>query len=1777
MRFVRLPLQNGRGARRRLDSRWREHLRRVWRPMVEELENRCLLAFSIVNSDVFKDATTGELRLVADFNEAVNASTVQAADLVVDSSQTATSVTSLDADTVRFVLPALGAGSHSASISAGSIQSSQGTGLDAFSKTFSVASSSQFSMKHNPRLQPGNAPLAGFAGGNLDRVDILWQTVPGAGGTQDTFSVEYRALGSTTWQSVSLNSDIVTGVENRIVRSASITGLNWNSNYEYRVRHRQADVIVGEYQSTFRTRLAAGDPTPFTFATYGDSADITALSGFRQVQSRINQVNPAFGVLLGDNVYTAGSHPESDARFNPVLNPEAAEWMAGHIDYLGLGNHDVGTSSGLPSEHNFSVPVPVAGVTAPAAPPASERAEHNFSWDFGDVHFLTFDTNSLSDPVRLDGQLKWVLADLAASNARWKIVYGHHPIAGVPDKTENPGDNYYQQIVNRLKAAGVDLFMTGHSHTYSWTYPLTGQINNVATYVNHGQNDFFHAGEGLPQLVSGTGGVEIRSGDYSQFPFVAAGFTSQTPVAARFGFTKVDVSHNMLTLSYIAADNGAVIDSFQIEKEITQTVSFQQGVNGYAGTVDTFLQQASPTTNNSSAASLKVDNDDPAGTGNDAHTLLRFDSIFGSGAGQIPTNVTLRSATLQLQVTNESVDNMNLHRMIAAWSATDTWNSRTNGIQTDGVEAASTPDTSSGETDIGQLSFNVLPSLQAWQANPSTNRGWAFIPTGSDGVDFNSSEGTTKPKLIVSFLQSTPPTAVDLLPASDTGISSTDNITNLDNSSAGKTLQFSVSGTVAGATVTLYRNTTVIGTATASGTTTTVTTNGTVDLSDSSMTITARQTEVSKVESADSPGLTIVVDTATPAAPVLTGITKDTGANNNDRLTSDQNLILSGTAEANSTVTVTRVGVGVIGSATSDGSGNWSFDYTGTTLTEGSHQFTATATDAAGNVSANSTTFTVVVDLNVAIPVYWDGQGVTNDWSEAANWSTNLVPVAEDHLVFDGTSTKNSTLDASFAGTIARLTVNPSYTGTITLNRSLMAGSVVGRLGTMALGGNSLTVGADFSHTAWNSSLSGAGGLTKVGTGSFYFQGSSTYDGPTLINNGSILVSSNNGLGSATGGTTVAGGANARLVFERSVNYTTQEPVTINGSGMNGVGSLVGVGNSTFAGPITLGSASTIGAYPAGYTFTLNGAIDTSGNPLTVRGAGNMILGGAVGGGGGLTKLDPNTVTLSATNSYTGTTTVNAGTLLVAGSTASSATTVNSNGNLGGTGTIGPLTVSGGIVNPGNSIGILSGSTANFSSGGVLRLQINGYGTAGTNYDRLNLSQGLTLGGTAQLSLDLSGLTNTGVVVGPVLYGSRTGTFLSTIELLNNPNGYKPCLTYGSTALDITIVPSDGVCGTWSTLSTNEPGAVGVVSSWEGVATIRSVTVASLDSGIDYAHPDLYQNVWINQREIPAKVRSRLHDVDRDGRITFLDLNHASNQCRSPIIQDLNHNELIDGGDLLLTWSDGRDDDNNGYIDDLIGWDFLNNDNDPLDDGGHGTHAAGVVVQVAPNAKVLPLKFLDASLVGTLANASRALDYALAQNVTISSNGWVPSEFSRAWLDKLTDTAAAGHLFITAAGNGDPAMLDTLRRLKSSQILVVAANDGNGNLASFSNWDDEVVDLSAPGVGVISAIPGGGRAPASGTSVATAYAAGVAAALQGSQPISSRAQLVDAIMLEAQLVTNLTPEIPSRNQLTQLAADVHFSYQHDRESSSSGLLDENSAENLLDELLRRARRRLGPA
>jgi hypothetical protein len=179
------------------------------------------------------------------------------------------------------------------------------------------------------------------------------------------------------------------------------------------------------------------------------------------------------------------------------------------------------------------------------------------------------------------------------------------------------------------------------------------------------------------------------------------------------------------------------------------TRTFQEGVAGYNGTADTYLRQAGPTTSYGTASLLDVDNAEDS-AGNDTQSLLIFNSIFGSGASQIPAGAWIASARLELNVTNAGSP-IAFHRMISAWDEGRTWSTQGSGISANDVEAKATADVVTGPVKTGILSVDVTSSLRAWQQNPSAMRGWAILPTGSDGVDIHSENNTVKPKLIVTY------------------------------------------------------------------------------------------------------------------------------------------------------------------------------------------------------------------------------------------------------------------------------------------------------------------------------------------------------------------------------------------------------------------------------------------------------------------------------------------------------------------------------------------------------------------------------------------------------------------------------------------------------------------------------------------------------------------------------------------------------------------------------------------------------------------------------------------------------------------------------------------------------------------------------------------------------------------------------------------------------------------------------------------------------------------
>lgn len=181
-------------------------------------------------------------------------------------------------------------------------------------------------------------------------------------------------------------------------------------------------------------------------------------------------------------------------------------------------------------------------------------------------------------------------------------------------------------------------------------------------------------------------------------------------------------------------------------------VTFQQGSGGYADTVDTYLNENAPTTQHGGLTIVKWDSDDPGGTGRDAVGLLRFDNIFGAMPTQVPIGATILSATLTYTV-SDAGNAGNLYESTIDWDETTTWDTFGGAA---GVQAGDIVNSlgSIPGGPVGTVNFDVTASIARWAADPAAHKGWVFIPLGTDGVQFRSSEYATlsqRPKLTVNY------------------------------------------------------------------------------------------------------------------------------------------------------------------------------------------------------------------------------------------------------------------------------------------------------------------------------------------------------------------------------------------------------------------------------------------------------------------------------------------------------------------------------------------------------------------------------------------------------------------------------------------------------------------------------------------------------------------------------------------------------------------------------------------------------------------------------------------------------------------------------------------------------------------------------------------------------------------------------------------------------------------------------------------------------------------
>jgi subtilisin family serine protease len=288
--------------------------------------------------------------------------------------------------------------------------------------------------------------------------------------------------------------------------------------------------------------------------------------------------------------------------------------------------------------------------------------------------------------------------------------------------------------------------------------------------------------------------------------------------------------------------------------------------------------------------------------------------------------------------------------------------------------------------------------------------------------------------------------------------------------------------------------------------------------------------------------------------------------------------------------------------------------------------------------------------------------------------------------------------------------------------------------------------------------------------------------------------------------------------------------------------------------------------------------------------------------------------------------------------------------------------------------------------------------------------------------------------------------------------------------------------------------------AWDVTTGSAQVTVAVVDTGIDAAHPDLSPNLWTNPGESGA------------GRET-----------------------------------NGLDDDGDGRIDDVHGWDFVDSDAQPQDGNGHGTHVAGTIAArgndatgvagVSWTAGLMALRVLDDDGSGYVSDVLTAYAYAARSGARVVNASLGGDRFSRAEHDAIA--AAPSTLFVVAAGN-DGADNDTTATYPCdydlANVICVAASDRDDALASFSNYGDTSVDLAAPGVDIASTWPGARYALLDGTSMATPHVTGAAALVLAHNDGLTVAGLRAALLNSTHASPALTARVATGGRLDVAAA-----------------------------------------
>lgn len=297
---------------------------------------------------------------------------------------------------------------------------------------------------------------------------------------------------------------------------------------------------------------------------------------------------------------------------------------------------------------------------------------------------------------------------------------------------------------------------------------------------------------------------------------------------------------------------------------------------------------------------------------------------------------------------------------------------------------------------------------------------------------------------------------------------------------------------------------------------------------------------------------------------------------------------------------------------------------------------------------------------------------------------------------------------------------------------------------------------------------------------------------------------------------------------------------------------------------------------------------------------------------------------------------------------------------------------------------------------------------------------------------------------------------------------------------------------------TQNSAAIGVEDSWDLLSSGKSkVVVAVIDTGVDYNHTVFTEAdaIWTNTAE--------------------------------------------------LNGTAGVDDDGNGFVDDIRGWNFVEDSNDPMDDNNHGTHVAGIVLGVTQDIRntsplddsilqIMPLKFLDGSGSGATTDAIKAIQYAVNNGAKVINNSWGGGSYSAA-LHEALSAAYEGQTFVTAAAGNESSNNNVVPTYPANydvpNLASIASTTDLDLLSSFSNFGSTTVHIGSPGSSILSTFPNNTFGRSSGTSMAAPLVAGIAAMILYERPTMTGYQAKEIILAQSESQSSLAEKTTTKSRV----------------------------------------------